>query len=152
MNLDKETQEKVDQFTKLLGSRFPKIEVASPGAPITVVATDPEDKQYYIRVDLDDRSINTIKNNGIQLENKDYYQLAQLMMSGANVFELVIFPDGFVLWFLNDVDKDQMKVTKEYTLIGVASALHIEDGNTQKYQPMKYPTGDGQTYYTLTSK
>lgn len=149
MNLDKETQKKVDAFARLLGPRFTKVEVASEGAPITVVATDPEDKEYYIRVDLDDRSVQTIKNNGIQLENKDYYYLSQLMLSGCNVFELVVFSDGFVLWFLNDIDKDQIKVTTEYTLIGIASALHIEDGNTIKYQPTQYPSGDGYTYYQL---
>jgi hypothetical protein len=149
MNLDKKTQEKVDAFARLLGPRFPKIEVASPGAPITVVATDPEDKQYYVRVELMESSVDSVRETGLALENKDYYQLAQLMVSSANVFVLAVFPDGFVLWYLNDIDKEQMKITDEITLIGIASALHIESAKDTKYAPPVIESQDGKSVYVL---
>jgi len=149
MNLDKLTQEKVDAFAKLLGPRFPKIEVASPGAPITLVATDPEDKSYYVRVELQDGSVEDLRGTGLALENKDFYQLSQLMLSGANVFVIAIFSDGFVLWYLNDVDKEQMKITDEITLIGITSALHIESAKDTKYQPTTVTSPDGKSVYIL---
>jgi hypothetical protein len=38
-----------------------------------------------------------------------------------------IYNDGYILFFLNDcLTPEQLKVTDEFTLIGVASALHIE--------------------------
>lgn len=149
MELDKITQEKVDVFTRLLGPRFPKIEVASPGAPITVVATDPEDKQYYVRVELVEGSVEDVRGTGVILENKDYYQLAQLMVSGANVFVLASFHDGFTLWYLNEITAEEMKVTDEYTLIGIASALHIESAKDAKYQPATISSADGKSVYVL---
>ena len=149
MQLDKLTQEKVEAFHKLLGARFRSIEVASPEAPITVLATDLEDQQYYVKIEMLDGSVEDIKKSGIKVENVVFYQLAQLMQSENNVFIMVIFKDGFVMWYLNEVSGEQMKVTDENVLIGVASALHIESANDSKYAPVVLPSSDGKSMYVL---
>ena len=149
MQFDKLTQEKVEAFHKLLGARFKSIEVASPDAPITVLATDLEDKQYYVRIEMLEGSVDDISSTGIKIENVIFYQLAQLMQSENNVFIMVIFKDGFVMWFLNEVSGEQMKVTDENVLIGITSALHVENANDPKYKPVTLSSADGKSVYVL---
>jgi hypothetical protein len=149
MQLDKLTQEKVEAFHKLLGARFRSIEVASPDAPITVLATDLEDQQYYVRIEMLEGSVDDISSTGIKIENVIFYQLAQLMQSENNVFIMVIFKDGFVMWFLNEVSGEQMKVTDENVLIGITSALHVENANDAKYKPVTLSSADGKSIYVL---
>jgi hypothetical protein len=152
MNIDQKTQQLVNAFNLLLGKRFEKIEVASPNAPITIVATDYQDTEYYIRLEKSEASIEHIRNTGVKIENIIYYSLAQLMISGCNVFHIIMCADGFIMWYLNDVTKEEINVTTEYTLIGAASALHIESLKDMKYvmqASSKTDTVEGQYMYKL---
>ncbi len=130
-----ETQEKlIATFHKHLGNRFPIVEVASPDAPITIVATDTEDKQYWIYLENKlDESVYGYDKTGIKIENVHFYHLHALMSEGSNVFWMSLFVDGYILFYLNDcLTPEQLKVTSENTLIGVSSALHIEYDETAK--------------------
>jgi hypothetical protein len=69
-----------------------------------------------------------------------------MMSQGMNIFWYVAFEDGFILFYLNDcLTPEQLNVLTEQTLIGVASALHIEKDK------IKHDTGDGKTYMTVAS-
>ena len=128
MILSEQQEKLIATFHKHLGARFPSVEVASPNAPITIVATDTEDKQYWIYLeDKLDTAIHGYDKTGVKIENVHFYHLHSLMSQGSNVFWMSLFQDGFILWYLNDcLTPEQLKITEEYTLIGVASALHIE--------------------------
>lgn len=138
--------EKLDLFYKWLGSRFSTFEVATPDtAPISFVANDPEGKQYYIYVNYVDTSILGHEDTGIKIENKHFYTLYGMCSQDMNVFYFNCFNDGYFLFYLNDcLSGEQLKVTDEYTMIGVASSLHIE--LPQVNIPSSLEPG---TYYTL---
>jgi len=142
-------EQKAKIFNDWLGSRFKTFEVASEGAPISFLANDNEDKEYYVFVNVaDELSIND--NNryetGIIIENKHFYTLYGMMSQGMNVFWFEAFNDGYILFYLNDcLTPQQLNVLPEQTLIGVASALHVE-------RPViKHESSDGKTYSTLAS-
>jgi hypothetical protein len=61
-----------------------------------------------------------------------------------NIFWFEAFEDGYMLFYLNDcLTPEQLKVTEEFTLIGVTSALHIHKPTIQ------HESSDGETYYTV---
>jgi hypothetical protein len=138
-------QEKAKIFHDFLGQRFKSYEVASPdSAPISFVAKDNEDKDYYVFLNVA-KELSIKENNreqpGIMIENTHFYTLYGMISQGMNVFYLDCFNDGYLLFFLNDCcDPTQLNVLTEQTLIGVASALHVE-----VIKP-KHDTGDGKTY------
>jgi hypothetical protein len=121
-------QKLITEFAKHLGERFPVIEVASEGAPITIVAKDAEGKEYWLYLeDKLKKSIEPYTTTGIKIENTHFYNLYALMSQGSNVFWMSLFEDGYILFYLNDcLTPEQLKVTETHTLIGVASSLHIE--------------------------
>ena len=136
-------QDKTKIFNEYLGARFKTFEIASPdSAPISFVATDHEDKQYFVYVEIPkEQYIKDRENTGIAIENAHFYHLYGMMSAGQNVFWFVAFNDGYILFYLNDcLTPEQLNVLPEQTLIGVTSALHIE-----KDKP-KYDTGDGKSY------
>jgi len=142
-------EQKAKIFHDWLGGRFKTFEVASEGAPISFLAKDNEDKEYYVFVNVaKELSIND--NNryetGIIIENTHFYHLYAMMSAGQNVFWFEVFNDGYMLFYLNDCcDPTQLNVLPEQTLIGVASALHIQ-------RPIiKHESSDGKTYSTLAS-
>jgi hypothetical protein len=143
-------EEKAKIFNDWLGSRFKSFEVASPDtAPISFVAKDTEDKDYYVFVNVA-KELNIKDNNrdqtGIMIENAHFYTLYGMVSQGMNVFWFEAFNDGYMLFYLNDCcTPEQLNVLTEQTLIGVTSALHVE-----KPTP-KYESGDGKTYYTLAN-
>jgi len=141
-------EDKAKIFAEYLGKRFKTFEVASEEAPISFLCTDHEDKQYYIYVEIPtEEYVSQRENTGIAIENKHFYTLYGMMSQGMNVFWYVAFNDGFILFYLNDcLTAEQLNVLPEQTLIGTASALHI-----QKDQ-IKHDTGDGKTYTTVASK
>jgi hypothetical protein len=68
------------------------------------------------------------------------------MSQGMNIFWFTAFNDGYILFYLNDcLTPEQLNVLPEQTLIGVASALHIEK------EQIKHETNDGKAYYTAKS-
>ena len=68
-----------------------------------------------------------------------------MISQGMNVFWMEIFEDGFMLFYLNDCcTAEQLKVTEEFTAIGVTSALHVEK------PVIKYDNGDS-TYTQVVS-
>ena len=125
--LTKEKEELIGEFHRHLGQRFKTIEVASENAPITICATDEEDKQYWIRLvgNLND-SVNTIAETGTKIENVTFYQLYAMVSEGLNIFHMELFNDGYALWFINDLTPEQIKVTDDETFIGITSTLHVE--------------------------
>ena len=136
-------QDKTKIFNEYLGARFKTFEIASPdSAPISFVATDHEDKQYFVYVEIpNEQYIKDREQTGIAIENAHFYNLYGMMSAGQNVFWFVAFNDGYILFYLNDcLTPEQLNVLPEQTLIGVTSALHIE-----KDKP-KYDTGDGKSY------
>jgi len=141
-------EEKAKIFHEYLGERFKTFELASEGAPISFLCKDFEDKEYYIYVEVpNEKYVSERENTGIMIENKHFYTLYGMISQGMNVFWYVAFEDGFMLFYLNDcITPEQLNVLTEQTLIGVASALHI-----QKDQ-IKHDTGDGKTYTTVASK
>lgn len=145
MNLDSITQKKINDFHKILGHRFKTIEVASPNAPITILAKDNEDKEYYIYIDDNStESVKTKSQTGIKIDNKHFYHLYGMMSEQLNCFWFDYFNDGFILFYLNDcLTPEQLRVTDEFTMIGVASALHIEEPK------VAIPTADGNSYYVV---
>ena len=140
-------QDKAKIFAEYLGQRFKTFEVASEDAPISFLCTDHEDKQYYVYVEIpNEKYVSERENTGIIIENKHFYTLYGMMSQDMNVFWYVAFEDGFILFYLNDcLTPAQLNVLPEQTLIGTASALHI-----QKDQP-KHDIGDGK-YAQLASK
>lgn len=141
-------EDKAKIFAEYLGKRFKTFEVASEDAPISFLCKDYEDKEYYIHVEIpNEKYVSQRENTGIAIENKHFYTLYGMMSQGMNIFWYVAFEDGFILFYLNDcLDPTQLNVLPEQTLIGVASALHI-----QKDQ-VKHESSDGETYATLASK
>ena len=129
MKITKTLEKKIAKFSEYLGARFKTIEIASEGAPITVVCHDEEDKQYMIRIEYNPKgSISSIKQTGIKFENVLFYQLYALVSNDQNVFMMKMFNDGYALWFLNELSPEEIKVTEEDTYIGITSVLHLEDG------------------------
>ena len=136
-------QDKTKIFNEYLGARFKTFEIASPdSAPISFVATDHEDKQYFVYVEIpNEQYIKDREQTGIAIENAHFYNLYGMMSAGQNVFWFVAFNDGYILFYLNDcLTPEQLNVLPEQTLIGVTSALHIEKDK------VKYDTGDGKSY------
>ena len=141
-------QDKTKIFAEYLGARFKSFEIASPdSAPVSFVATDHDDKPYYVYVEIpNEKYVSQREHTGIAIENKHFYTLYGMMSSGMNIFWYVAFEDGYILFYLNDcLTPAQLNVLPEQTLIGVASALHIE-----KDKP-KHDTGDGKTYTQVAS-
>jgi hypothetical protein len=129
IKLTKTTEKKIAKFTEYLGARFKTIEIASEGAPITVVCHDEEDKEYMVRIVYEPKkSIESIMTTGIRVENIVFYQLYSLVTNNQNVFIMKMFKDGYALFFVNELSPEQITVTEEDTLIGITSALHIENG------------------------
>jgi hypothetical protein len=146
MNFTNEDKAKI--FAESLGQRFKTFEIASPDtAPISFVATDYEDKQYFVYVEIPkEEYVSQREQTGIAIENTHFYQLYAMISQGQNVFWYVAFNDGFILFYLNDcLTPEQLNVLPEQTLIGVASALHIEK------PVIKHNTEDGKGYYTVAS-
>jgi hypothetical protein len=138
-------EDKIKIFYKWLGARFPSFEQASDKAPISFLAKDTEDKEYYIHVEIaDELSVNDRETTGIKIPNTQFYHLYGMCSQSMNIFWFEAFNDGYMLFYLNDcLTPEQMKVTDEYTLIGVTSALHV-----QKPEPV-INAGDGKTVYVL---
>jgi len=140
-------EDKAKIFAEYLGNRFTTFEIASPDtAPISFVATDNENKQYYVYVEIpEEQYVSQRENTGIVIENAHFYHLYGMASAGQNVFWFTAFNNGFILFYLNDcLTPEQLNIMPEHTLIGVASALHI-----QKDTPKK-DNGDG-TYIQATS-
>jgi hypothetical protein len=131
-------EEKAKIFNDWLGSRFKSFEVASPDtAPISFVAKDTEDKDYYVFVNVA-KELNIKDNNrdqtGIMIENAHFYTLYGMVSQGMNVFWFEVFNDGYMLFYLNDCcTAEQLNVLTEQTLIGVTSALHVEKPDIKHY-------------------
>jgi hypothetical protein len=131
-------------FAEYLGERFKSFEIASPDtAPISFVATDYDDKQYFVYVEIPkEEYVSQREKTGIAIENTHFYQLYALMSQGSNVFWYTAFSDGFMLFYLNDCcSPEELNVTEQYTLIGVTSALHV-------HKPTSViESSDGKSYY-----
>jgi hypothetical protein len=141
-NLSPEKEIKIREFYKWLGPRFKEIHNTSEGAPVDICALDPEDKEYWIRlVNNLDKSVLSIENTGTKIDNVTFYQLYAMVSNEQNVFHMELFNDGFALWFVNDLTPEQMKVTDEFTMIGITSVLHLEK------PAVKVAGNDDKTYY-----
>jgi len=150
MKVSKTLQKKLTKFTEYLGARFKTIEIASEGAPITVVCNDEEDKAYMIRIEYDPKgSIESIKQTGIKLENVIFYQLYALVTNDQNVFMMKMFNDGYALWFLNELTPEEIRVTEEHTYIGITSVLHLEEDGSPIIK-IDVPTITGSYEYKLS--
>ena len=138
-------EDKTKVFYKWLGERFPKFEIASEGAPVTCLAKDTEGKEYYIHVQIaNESSVKDRDKTGIKILNTQFYHLYAMASQNQNVFWFEAFQDGYMLFFLNDcLTPEQLKVTEEFTVIGVASALHVE------LPKVATPSPNGQSYYVL---
>ena len=136
-------EQKASLFNQYLGGRFKTFEVASENAPISFLAKDNENKEYFIHVQVaNEKSVLTREHTGIKIANTHFYHLYGMASQGNNVFWFEAFEDGYMLFYINDcLTPEQMKVTDEFTAIGVASALHIEKGQVAT------PSSDGQSYY-----
>jgi hypothetical protein len=126
MILDNESKAKV--FYQWLGGRFKSFEIASDNAPISFLAKDNDDKEYYVHVQVaNEKSVKEREHTGIKIANTQFYHLYAMISQDSNVFWFESFEDGYMLFYLNDcITPEQLKVTKEYTMIGVGSALHVE--------------------------
>ena len=140
-------EDKAKIFNEWLGTRFKTFEIASEGAPISFLCKDHEDKEYYIHVQIaEERSIISREHTGIMIENAHFYHLYSMMSQDMNVFWYEAFEDGYILFYLNDcLTPEQLNVLTEQTLIGVASALHIEKPE------IRHNTDDGKGYYTVNT-
>jgi hypothetical protein len=136
-------EDKIKIFYGWLGNRFNTFEQASEGAPVSFLAKDPENQEYYVHVEIaNERSVTQRDKTGIKIANTQFYHLYAMASQGQNVFWFEAFEDGFMLFFLNDcLTPEQMKVTEEFTAIGVASALHIETPRVAT------PSTDGDSFY-----
>ena len=141
-------QDKAKIFAEYLGARFKTFEVASEDAPISFLCRDYDDKEYYVYVEIpNEQYVSQREHTGIAIENKHFYTLYGMMSQGMNIFWFVAFNDGYILFYLNDcLTPAQLNVLPEQTLIGVASALHIEQDK------VKHDTGDGKSYIQAVSK
>jgi len=135
-------QDRAKIFAEYLGQRFKTFEVASEDAPISFLCRDYDDKEYYVHVEIpNEQYVKDRDKTGIAIENKHFYTLYGMMSSGMNIFWYVAFNDGYILYYLNDcLTPEQLNVLPEQTLIGVASALHIEQDK------VKHDIGDGKSY------
>lgn len=140
-------ENKAQLFHHWLGQRFKTFEVASEGAPISFLAKDNEDKEYYIHVQVaNEPSVKDREKTGIKIANTHFYTLYGMCSQDMNIFWFEVFEDGFMLFYLNDcLTPEQLKVTEEFTAIGVASALHIEI-------PKTIVSADENTYTHVVSK
>jgi hypothetical protein len=136
-------EDKIKVFYQALGARFQTFEQASEGAPISFLAKDMEDNEYYVHVEIaPEPSVKDRRTTGIKIANTHFYHLYAMASQGQNVFWFEAFADGYMLFFLNDcLTPEQMKVTEEATYIGVASALHIEEPT------IAVPSSDGNSFY-----
>ena len=141
-------QDRAKIFAEYLGQRFKTFEVASEDAPISFLCRDYDDKEYYVYVEIpNEQYVSQREHTGIAIENKHFYTLYGMMSQGMNIFWFVAFNDGYILFYLNDcLTPAQLNVLPEQTLIGVASALHIEQDK------VKHDTGDGKSYIQAVSK
>jgi hypothetical protein len=139
-------EDKIKIFYGWLGQRFNTFEQASEGAPISFLAKDNEDKEYFVYVQVaNEISVFEREKTGIAIENTHFYNLYAMMSQGQNVFWFEAFENGYFLFYLNDcLTPEQLNVLPEQTLIGVASALHVEKPTT------RIDTGDGK-YAQLAS-
>jgi hypothetical protein len=122
-------EDKTKIFAEYLGTKFKTFEIASPdSSPISFVCTDYDDKEYFIYVEIpNEKYVEERENTGIAIENTHFYHLYSMMSTGQNVFWYVAFENGYILFYLNDcLTPEQLNILPEQTLIGVASALHIE--------------------------
>jgi len=63
-------EQKASLFHHWLGGRFKTFEVASPEAPISFLAKDNEDKEYYVHVQVaNEPSVKDRENTGIKIAN-----------------------------------------------------------------------------------
>ena len=111
--------DKAQIFNEYLGARFKTFEIASPdSAPISFVATDHEDKQYFVYVEIPkEQYVSQREHTGIAIENAHFYNLYGMMSAGQNVFWFVAFNDGYILFYLNDcLTPEQLNVLTEQTL------------------------------------
>jgi hypothetical protein len=140
-------QDKAKVFAEYLGQRFETFEVASENAPISFLAKDFEGKEYYVHVQVaNERSVTSREHSGIAIENAHFYQLYGMASQGMNVFWMEAFEDGYMLFYINDcLTPEQLNVLPEQTLIGVASALHVQQDR------VKYDNKDGKTYSSIAS-
>jgi hypothetical protein len=136
-------EQKASLFHQWLGGRFKTFEVASDNAPISFLAKDNEDKEYYVHVEIaKEESILQREHTGIKIANTHFYHLYAMASQGQNMFWFEAFEDGYMIFFINDcLTPEQLKVTDEFTMIGVTSALHLELPKAQ------YDSGD--TTYTI---
>ena len=141
-------EDKIKIFYEWLGPRFNTFEQASEDAPISFLAKDFDGKEYYVHVQVaNERNVASREHTGIAIENTHFYQLYSMASQGLNMFWMEAFEDGYLLFYLNDcLTAEQLNVLPEQTLIGVASALHIEKPTT------KYNSGDGKSYIQAVSK
>jgi hypothetical protein len=139
-------EDKIKIFYGWLGQRFNTFEQASEGAPISFLAKDNEDKEYYVHLQVaNEISVFEREKTGIAIDNTHFYNLYAMMSQGQNVFWFEAFENGYFLFYLNDcLTPEQLNVLPEQTLIGVASALHVEKPTT------RIDTGDGK-YAQLAS-
>ena len=138
--LDTKNKGLIAHFYKWLGSRFAEINEASENAPITCMATDDEGKEYYIRINYNEKmSSADIELTGTKIENVAFYQMYSMVSEGLNVFHFEAFEDGYALWYLNDCTPESIKVVDEYTLLGISSVLHHE---IPKVQVVSKPTNN----------
>ena len=135
-------EDKTKIFAEYLGARFKTFEIASEDAPISFLCRDYDDKEYYVHVEIpNEQYVSQREHTGIAIENKHFYTLYGMMSQGMNIFWFVAFNDGYILFYLNDcLTPEQLNVLPEQTLIGVASALHIEKDK------VKHDTSDGKSY------
>lgn len=135
-------EQKAKIFHDWLGGRFKTFEVASDNAPISFLAKDNEEKEYYVHVEVaPEKSVTQREYTGIKIANTHFYHLYAMASQGQNVFWFECFEDGYMLFYINDcLTPAQLKVTDEFTMIGVASALHVEK------PVVKY--NDGENTYT----
>lgn len=147
-NMKITNEDKAKIFAEYLGQRFKTFEVASEDAPISFLCKDHDNKEYYVYVEVpNEQYIREREKTGIAIENKHFYTLYGMMSQNMNIFWFVAFNDGYILFYLNDcLTPEQLNVLPEQTLIGVASALHIEQDK------VKHVTNDGKSYMTVVSK
>jgi len=140
-------ENKAQLFHHWLGQRFKTFEVASENAPISFLAKDNEDKEYYVHVQVaNEPSVKDREKTGIKIANTHFYHLYSMASQDMNIFWFEVFEDGYMIFYLNDcLTPTQLKVTDEFTMIGVASALHLE-------LPKTIVAQDGQTYTQVSGK
>jgi hypothetical protein len=128
MRTDFPNEEKAKIFHDYLGGRFKTFEVATENAPISFLAKDNDGKEYYVHVEVaPEKSVTEREFTGIKIANTHFYHLYGMASQGMNIFWFEAFEDGYMIFYLNDcLTPEQLKVTDEFTMIGVASALHVE--------------------------